>query len=335
MGEIGYIYILFNPSIPGLVKIGKTERDPRERARELSQATGVATPFEVAYTAAFADCDVAERYMHAVLEHNGFRLAGNREFFEVPLPRAIDFLLDAKRRFGSPETISQTREISDSKSSNVNFDDSDRHLAYETYVTAMAAWFGLGDTIQDCAESLRLLKKAVALDFPAAYTALAEYYSQRLVPPDFSVAMNYLKQGAARGHARCFVAMADLFRQQGNIENFSKCWKKYFSSQTFLEDDDRKWTEKLATHPTWADALGAHAGWPRINYIQNYLDQIARLGIQPTSEVREVLLPFRDELLRDLDNSLTYWTAQPRDDRATFMLRHDHELLDFAKRILR
>src|ERR1700731_1343772 len=132
MGEIGYIYILFNPSIPGLVKIGKTERDPRERARELSQATGVATPFEVAYTAAFADCDVAERSMHAVLEHNGFRLAGNREFFEVPLPRAIDFLLDAKRRFGSPETISQTREISDSKSSNVNFDDSDRHLAYET-----------------------------------------------------------------------------------------------------------------------------------------------------------------------------------------------------------
>jgi T5orf172 domain-containing protein len=71
MGEIEYIYILFNQSIPGLVKIGKTERDPDERAREFSQATGVATPFEVGYAAAFADCDVAERYLHAVLEHNG------------------------------------------------------------------------------------------------------------------------------------------------------------------------------------------------------------------------------------------------------------------------
>jgi hypothetical protein len=41
------------------------------------------------------------------------------------------------------------------------------------------------------------------------------------------------------------------------------------------------------------------------------------------------------ELLRDLDSSLAYWTAQPCDDRVTFMLRHDRDLLDFAKRVLR
>ncbi len=37
----GYIYIISNPSMPGLVKIGRTSRDPQTRLRELNSATGV------------------------------------------------------------------------------------------------------------------------------------------------------------------------------------------------------------------------------------------------------------------------------------------------------
>jgi len=44
----GYVYILINPSLPDLIKIGKSVRDPRKRARELS-TTGVPAPFQVAF----------------------------------------------------------------------------------------------------------------------------------------------------------------------------------------------------------------------------------------------------------------------------------------------
>ncbi len=39
---VGHIYILMNPTMPGYLKIGMTTRSPEERARELSNSTGVA-----------------------------------------------------------------------------------------------------------------------------------------------------------------------------------------------------------------------------------------------------------------------------------------------------
>ena len=31
----GYVYILINPSLKGLLKVGQTKKDPEERAREI------------------------------------------------------------------------------------------------------------------------------------------------------------------------------------------------------------------------------------------------------------------------------------------------------------
>ncbi len=59
-GESGYIYILINPSMVGLVKIGKTTRDHKDRVNELSSATGVPTPFILIYQEYFDDCSTAE-----------------------------------------------------------------------------------------------------------------------------------------------------------------------------------------------------------------------------------------------------------------------------------
>lgn len=60
----GYVYVLINPSMEGLIKIGKTTKDPKERAREISASTGVATPFIVAYFRKFRNCHEAEKTVH-------------------------------------------------------------------------------------------------------------------------------------------------------------------------------------------------------------------------------------------------------------------------------
>ena len=57
----GYIYVMLNMSMEGLVKIGRTNRDPKAREKELSQATGVPTPFKLVYQEFFIDCIRAEQ----------------------------------------------------------------------------------------------------------------------------------------------------------------------------------------------------------------------------------------------------------------------------------
>ncbi|MFB2685316.1 GIY-YIG nuclease family protein [Shewanella mangrovisoli] len=85
----GYVYILTNASMPDLIKIGKTARDSRERAKELSK-TSVPTPFKVAFELFSFDYDVLEKNIHSEL--SDFRVNPNREFFRYPLDKAIALL---------------------------------------------------------------------------------------------------------------------------------------------------------------------------------------------------------------------------------------------------
>ncbi len=86
----GYVYILTNPSMPGLVKIGKTTRNSQTRAREISSGTGVPTPYKVAHERWVVDCHAAEREIHAELTRQ--RRNKNREFFKLKLDEAIEIV---------------------------------------------------------------------------------------------------------------------------------------------------------------------------------------------------------------------------------------------------
>ena len=109
---IGYVYILENASMPGLIKIGKTSRDSIERARELSSATGVPTPFKVAFKLPSAEYEQLEKEMHNRL--GGYRVTSNREFFKYPVNKAIGLLkkLNTEKRGGiRPEIIKRKKNL--------------------------------------------------------------------------------------------------------------------------------------------------------------------------------------------------------------------------------
>lgn len=86
----GFVYVMINPSMPDMVKIGQTKKDPNERAKELSSSTGVPTPFIVVFYKPFENCVTAEKVIHAFLQEQGYRVSDNREFFYVPVNEAIN-----------------------------------------------------------------------------------------------------------------------------------------------------------------------------------------------------------------------------------------------------
>ncbi|NDE54549.1 MAG: GIY-YIG nuclease family protein [Actinobacteria bacterium] len=81
----GWIYIAANESIPGLLKIGFTDRDPIARMAEL-QTTGVPSPFVLIYQCLVEDAEALEREIHCALTSK--RHATNREFFRCTVADA-------------------------------------------------------------------------------------------------------------------------------------------------------------------------------------------------------------------------------------------------------
>jgi hypothetical protein len=79
----GYIYILTNPSMQNMVKIGFTNRNVSLRAKELSAATGVPTPFQVhsAFRVPKGLSSKIESQIHKELSK--YRVNKSREFFRL------------------------------------------------------------------------------------------------------------------------------------------------------------------------------------------------------------------------------------------------------------
>lgn len=78
----GYVYIASNPSIPGLLKIGMTSKDPRERVKQLF-TTSVPTPFVLqrVYHVNNTNASGMEARIHRHLSR--YRVNSRREFFRI------------------------------------------------------------------------------------------------------------------------------------------------------------------------------------------------------------------------------------------------------------
>ena len=85
MNEI--IYILINESMPGYVKIGKTNNSLEQRVRDLSASTSVPLPFTVFYACTVKNANFVEHQLHDAFDNN--RVNPRREFFQIAPERVV------------------------------------------------------------------------------------------------------------------------------------------------------------------------------------------------------------------------------------------------------
>ena len=84
------VYVLTNPAMPGLAKIGKTTQlEVEERMKQL-YGTGVPVPFDCAFACKVRDATEVERALHFAFGNS--RINPNREFFKIEAERVIAVL---------------------------------------------------------------------------------------------------------------------------------------------------------------------------------------------------------------------------------------------------
>lgn len=84
----GIVYLLTNPCMPGLVKIGMTTQEDIEKRMKELYTTGVPVPFECQFACKVnnKDCTKIEKALHTAFEPQ--RINKNREFFKINVEQA-------------------------------------------------------------------------------------------------------------------------------------------------------------------------------------------------------------------------------------------------------
>lgn len=90
----GFVYVLGNRVMPGVYKVGFTERSPSLRCEELSRGTSVPVEFDLICYAEYEDAQAMEREVHELLAD--VRLSQNREFFKCDLARITDLVMNGE-----------------------------------------------------------------------------------------------------------------------------------------------------------------------------------------------------------------------------------------------
>ena len=107
----GIVYVLTNPAMPGLVKIGMTTRsDVTARINQL-YTTGVPLPFDCEYAVTVKDVSQVEESLHFAFGDN--RVNSNREFFEIDPARVKVILELLKIEDVTPGVDQEVKESTD------------------------------------------------------------------------------------------------------------------------------------------------------------------------------------------------------------------------------
>lgn len=101
--QLHYIYVLVNPSIPGICKIGFTTTTVHDRVKQINSATGVITPWYAVFTYKCPDGRMLEQDIHTYLEDIGVRVNPKREGFQISSDDARNIIENIGKKYKSNE----------------------------------------------------------------------------------------------------------------------------------------------------------------------------------------------------------------------------------------
>ncbi len=191
----GFLYVLLNPAMPGLLKVGKTTRDPSDRVAELSSATGVPSPFVLAYQQPVIDCHAAEKWVHGELERAGHRVADNREFFSAPLHEIVGVIA----RSVNVALSSEDSNALDSRADGVG-DADNLDMSFDMFLLAVDYMKGTTSTLKDEVKALELFEQSALMGFqPAMYQCGRMFWDGKGCRKNAQKAFEWLKKSVSNG----------------------------------------------------------------------------------------------------------------------------------------
>ncbi len=103
------VYVLSNPAMPGIVKIGRTASDDAKARIAQLYSTGVPVPFQLEYACKVWNGTQVERALHIAFGPN--RVNPKREFFQIDPEQAIVILELLNTEDATQEIAAQPTEV--------------------------------------------------------------------------------------------------------------------------------------------------------------------------------------------------------------------------------
>lgn len=307
----GYVYAMINPLYEGLVKIGKTTKDPEIRAKELSSSTGVATPFIVVYKRLFNDCHSAEKLAHSLLTDKGYRVNNNREFFKMPINIAIDTIINL------PEN--QTSLIDD----EVEDKETDENLYYEL---ARNFHYGFNDSIIDYDKALQNYNKALQFEEEGCkediWEAMSDIYEEQgKLQPAIDCMLNALNESTIfwkkydshyihYGNYMYYHHLCELYSRSKKVEdrhNSEKMWRLFFDCGRNIDVSDNN----IIASDYTADRISTKKSISEL-YAGSCIDMLQLITIKHKTifdipGVYDVLVKFKVHIIQQLQVKINEW----------------------------
>ncbi|MEN9842499.1 MAG: hypothetical protein RLZZ612_328 [Pseudomonadota bacterium] len=249
MKNVGYIYVLINPSMPNLCKVGKTTREPNDRVREISSATGVPQSFIEIYSERVSNPDEAEKAVHYKLEACGFRVSANREFFQGSVSEIIKITSKILEKYKNENDSFDTENNEDEDdifSIDLNDDQQQKEEeALDLLRLANDYRDGTDEILKDPVRALKLYEQAAAIKSYAGAIAACcagDFYSDgfsengSIIKINKQKAMELYKKSAQWGYHGGFQGMYLLFMSARQYRAAAKAITRQF--ELILSDNE-------------------------------------------------------------------------------------------------